>query len=57
MGREKNDALSQLLAKSKQLESLRQVQKQQEVEKLKHPKKTPTIKIQEIPDDKTKNAD
>lgn len=54
MGREKNDALSQLLAKSKQLESLRQVQKQHEVEKLKHPKKTPTIKIQEIPDDKTK---
>lgn len=54
MGREKNDALSQLLAKSKQLESLRQVQKQQEVEKLKHPKKTPAIKIQEMPDDKTK---
>lgn len=54
MGREKNDALSQLLAKSKQLESLRQVQKQQEVEKLKHPKKTPAIKIQEMPDDENK---
>lgn len=54
MGREKNDALSQLLAKSKQLESFRQVQKQQEVEKLKHPKKTPAIKIQEMPDDENK---
>lgn len=54
MGREKNDVLSQLLAKSKQLESLRQVQKQQEVEKLKHPKKTPAIKIQEMPDDENK---
>lgn len=54
MGREKNDALSQLLAKSKQLESLRQVQKQQEFEKLKHPQKAPTIKIQEMQDDKTK---
>lgn len=54
MGREKNDALSQLLVKSKQLESLRQVQKQQEFEKLKHPQRTPTIKIQEMQNDKAK---
>ena len=48
MGRQKNDALSQLLAKSKQLESLRQNQKQEEFEKLKHSKPQQTIKIKEI---------
>lgn len=57
MGREKNDALSQLLAKSKQLESLRQVQKQQEFEKLKHPQKQSTIKIQELQDDTKAKTD
>lgn len=48
MGRQKNDALSQLLAKSKQLESLRQNQKQEEFEKLKHSKPQQTIKIKEM---------
>ena len=48
MGRQKNDDLSQLLAKSKQLESLRQNQKQEEFEKLKHTKPQQTIKIKEI---------
>lgn len=48
MGRQKNDALSQLLAKSKQLESLRQNQKQEEFEKLKHTKPQQTIKIKEM---------
>lgn len=48
MGRQKNEALSKLLAKSKQLESLRQNQKQEEFEKLKHPKTQPTVKIKEM---------
>src|SRR5699024_1724960 len=48
MGREKNDSLYQLLAKSKQLESLRQNQKQEEFEKLKHTKPQQTIKIKEM---------